>query len=464
MFFTHRSFRHAILLVTGLATLSATQVNADSLQDLYKQVSSEISAEASHNTAREKAFIAAASEQKALLKEVKAKLAAEEALQKKLKNEFDANETELAELSTLLDQRTGNLGELFGVFRQMARDTQQITFDSLITAQYPERTEAIETLASSTEVPTITEMKTLWSLLLQEISASSEVAKFTTNVIQPNGEGYEAEVTRVGAFNIVTDGKYLNYSPESKQLVELTRQPEGRYTSTAADLTSSTGGKVDFAIDPSRGALLGLLVQAPSLMERVKQGKEVGYAIIAVGIFGILYALMRYLALSQVSRRIGKQLKDLEHPSEDNPLGRMMIAFYENKHLQDLDVITKKLEEVIFKELMEMKKGLSTIKVLAAIAPLMGLLGTVTGMIGTFQAITLFGTGDPKLMAGGISQALITTVLGLCAAIPLLLASNFLASRNQALSKIIGEQASGMVAEKAAEIAMAKKSARTEKA
>lgn len=460
MFFTNRYIRRALCIAATFGAMTAAQVNADSLQDLYLQVSGEISAEANNNTEREKRFIAAASQQKQMLKDVKIKLAQQEALQKKLKKEFDSNETELAELSTLLDQRTGNLGELFGVFRQMARDTQQITYDSLITVQYPDRVEAIEKLASSTEVPTIIEMKTLWSLLLQEISASSEVTEFTAKVVQPNGESYETEVTRVGAFNVVTDNKYLIYSPEGKQLVELTRQPESRYGNTAAALTSAEDGeKVNFAIDPSRGALLGLLVQAPSLMERVKQGKEVGYAIIVVGIFGLLYALMRYIALSATSRRINKQLKNIDQPSDDNPLGRMMLAFYENKHLNDLDVITKKLEEVIFKELMVMKKGLSTIKVLAAIAPLMGLLGTVTGMIGTFQAITLFGTGDPKLMAGGISQALITTVLGLCAAIPLLLASNFLASRNQSLSKIIGEQASGMVAEKAAEIAAAKKAA-----
>nr|WP_285817736.1 MotA/TolQ/ExbB proton channel family protein [Echinimonas agarilytica] len=146
----------------------------------------------------------------------------------------------------------------------------------------------------------------------------------------------------------------------------------------------------------------------------------------------------------------------MEHPSDDNPLGRMLLAYYENKHLQDLDVIGKKLEEVVFKDLAEFRRGLATVKVLAAIAPLMGLLGTVTGMIGTFQAITLFGTGDPKLMAGGISQALITTVEGLCVAIPLLLASTILSSRAQQMSKEVGEQATGMVAQKAVDIASAK--------
>ena len=445
-------------LVTALFFSTAAQ-SAESLQELYKQISGDIKKEATHNTEREKKFKAAADQQKAMLADVKAKLAAQQKLREQLKTTFDANETELAEITTLLDQRTGNLGELFGVFRQMAGDTQSLMVGSLITAQYPERLETIDQLASSKEVPTIPQMQSLWELMLQEVSASGEVTDFSASVVQPNGDAYTTDVTRVGTFNVVTGDKYLTYNADSGKLVELARQPSGAATSTAAELTSASSGSVDFMLDPSRGALLGLLVQAPSLIERVQQGREVGYAIIVVGIIGLLFALMRYMALTATSAKIRAQLKNMENPTDNNPLGRMMIAFYENKHLNDLDVITKKLEEVIFKELTDMKKGLATIKVLAAIAPLMGLLGTVTGMIGTFQAITLFGTGDPKLMAGGISQALITTVLGLCAAIPLLLASNALNSRNQQLSKLIGEQASGMIAEKAAEIAARKKAA-----
>ncbi|GGA72954.1 biopolymer transporter ExbB [Neiella marina] len=430
---------------------------ADSLKDLYLQVSKDVSAEAAHNSEREQKFKAAASEQKAMLAKVQAELAAQEKLREEMQLTFDQNETKLSELSTQLDRRTGNLGELFGVFRQMAGDTEKLLFDSLISIEYPERKATIEALAATKEVPTIEQMQQLWAMMLQEVSESAGVTRFTTEVIKPSGESYDAEVTRVGTFNIISDDKYLNFSSDTQQLVELARQPASALRSTAAELTATSGGgSVGFAMDPSRGALLGLLVQSPSLIERVQQGKSVGYAIIAVGIFGLLVVLERMLKLAAISKRMRKQLKSMDHPSDDNPLGRMLLAYYENKHLQDLDVIGKKLEEVVFKDLAEFRKGLATVKVLAAIAPLMGLLGTVTGMIGTFQAITLFGTGDPKLMAGGISQALITTVEGLCVAIPLLLASTILSSRAQQLSKEVGEQATGMVAQKAVEIASAK--------
>ena len=444
------------LCALGLSTSSHAQTN-DSLKSLYQQVSKEVSAEANHNTEREQKFRAAAGEQKTMLADVKAKLAAAEKERDAMKVVFDENEVKLGELSTQLDRRTGNLGELFGVFRQVAGDTQQVLFDSLITVEHPERRDEIEALAEAKEVPTIPQMQQLWSLMLQEISESANVSRFDTSIVKPSGESYTAPVTRVGTFNLVSGDKYLNFVSDTQQVVELERQPGGSVRSTAEDLSKASGNtEVGFALDPSRGALLGLLVQSPSLMERVQQGKEVGYAIILLGIIGMLIVIERMIKLSRVSNKMKKQLKDMDHASSDNPLGRMMQAYYENKHLNDLDVLGKKLDEVIFKDLAELRKGLSTIKVLAAIAPLMGLLGTVTGMIGTFQAITLFGTGDPKLMAGGISQALITTVEGLVVAIPLLLSSNMLNSRAQQLSKVIGEQASGMIAEKAVVIAKAK--------
>lgn len=444
--------------VVALTTsISAQAQTANSLQDLYQQINKEVTAEATHNTEREQRFRAAAGEQQAMLAEVQGKLAAQEKLRAEMQLVFDANETQLAELSTQLDKRTGNLGELFGVFRQMAGDTQQMLFDSVISVEHPERIALLESLAETKEVPTITQMQQLWSLMLQEISLSGSVSRFETTVIKPDGEAYTAPVTRVGTFNIVADDKYLNYVADSQQLVELARQPSGAIRATAADLSEASGDtSVGFALDPSRGALLGLLVQSPSFMERVDQGQEVGYAIIALGFIGLLVVLERMIKLGRVSALMKKQLKDMDHAANDNPLGRMMLAYYENKHLKDLDVLSKKLDEVIFKDLAELRKGLSTIKVLAAIAPLMGLLGTVTGMIGTFQAITLFGAGDPKLMAGGISQALVTTVQGLVVAIPLLLSSNMLSSRAQQLSKVIGEQASGMIAEKAVDIAQSK--------
>lgn len=447
------------LLFSSLLMVSVTTHAEGSLtlKELVSEVKATSTKESAHNKEREQRFVSDFREQAALLEQVKAEVAAKESQRDAVRTEFDSNEASLGELQNQLERRTGDLGELFGVFRQVTSDTQSMIYDSLITAQKPQRLEIVSTLAESKEVPTIDQIESLWGVMLDEIVGSSEVAKFESDIIKPNGEQYTGEVVRVGSFNMITGGTYLRYEPEDGKLIEFSRQPGGSVRSSAANLSSSTSGEVvGVSLDPSRGVLLGLLVQSPNLMERVEQGKEVGYAIIAVGAIGLFIALYRFLAMARVSSRIKKQQKNMDQFNVDNPLGRVLNAFYENQTLS-ADVISRKLDEVIFKDASDLRSGIQTIKVLAAIAPLMGLLGTVTGMIGTFQAITLFGTGDPKLMAGGISQALVTTVLGLVASIPLLLAHSLLTTRATALTKILGEQAAGMVATQAEKLEKAKK-------
>ena len=439
----------AIAAGIALSAISFSAFSATPLTDLLDKVEKEARSESQINKERESKFRSAASEQKKLLAEAQARVAAAEANRDSLRTKFDENEVKIGELQEVLDRRTGDLGELFGVFRQTADDVETSTFSSLISAEMPERKATAEKLAETQEVPTIEEMRALWQLLIQEVAYSGTISRFNHKVIDPDGTSYDAEVVRIGSFNVVTDDLYLNYLSESDSLIELARQPEGYVRATAADMTSAAPGeKVDFTIDPSRGALLGLLVQSPSLMERIEQGGTVGYAIICVGIIGLLIVLERFLRISSITSRMKKQLKNLDEVDENNPLGRVMAAYFENKHL-DIETIERKLQEVVIKDMAEVRRGLPVVKVLAAVAPLMGLLGTVTGMIGTFQAITLFGTGDPKLMAGGISQALITTVLGLCAAIPLLLTHSLINSRVVQVGKMISEQAAGLMAKKA---------------
>ena len=449
-----RSLAATMLLCAPLATAAE---EAQTVRDLYERVRQQASDEAGYNTERERRFRADADRQAELLADAERRIAEQERRKERLKGAFDANEDRLAELTTRLERRIGDLGELFGVFRQTADDVHTLLFDSLITLEHPARLAEAEALAASTEVPTIPQIQTLWRLLMHEVALSGETSAFPASVIAPGGSLYEANVTRVGLFNVVAGDKYLNYMPENNTVIELPRQPAGYLRDTAATLSEAApGDAVSFGIDPSRGALLGLLVQSPSLWERIQQGKEVGYAIIGLAIVGLLLAIERLAHLSVVARRMRRQLADPDHVREDNPLGRIMQTYHDNEQLEDQEVIARKLEHVVIRDVATVKRGLPTIKVLAAVAPLMGLLGTVTGMIGTFQAITLFGTGDPKLMAGGISQALVTTVLGLCAAIPLLLLHSLLNSRATTLSKLIGEQAAGMMAQKAEAMAKAR--------
>ncbi|TVR51634.1 MAG: MotA/TolQ/ExbB proton channel family protein [Puniceicoccaceae bacterium] len=418
----------------------------DTLEELLEQVRDLRATEQRINREREQAFLAARDRQRELLEEARAMLAAEERRADELRETFDANENLLAELETTLAQRMGTMGEMFGAVRQVSGDARGVFDASLVSAQIPGRSPFVAGLAESQRLPAISQLERLWFELLREMRETGRVATFPAEVVSPAGGIYRTDVTRVGVFNAVADGKFLRYLPESGQLFELTRQPAARYRSLARDLQRAEAGFAPMALDPSRGAILGLIVQTPSLIERIRQGGLVGYIILLVIMpIGLLICLERFIFLGLVGRRMQRQLRSAE-PAADNPLGRIMQVYLANRN-DDVETLELRLDEAILKDTPKLERGLGAIKILAAVAPLLGLLGTVIGMIITFQAITLFGTGDPKLMAGGISQALVTTVLGLATAIPLVLLHSILSGKSDRLVQILDEQSAGYVAE-----------------
>jgi len=439
----------AILLSGALALLlpfSAPQ--ADSLDDLLQQVRRAKVEEAKLNRQREAEFLRDANRQAALLAEARQKLDAEKSRGERLKQEFAENEKKLAEAEETLQRRQGNLGELFGVVRQVAGDVAGVLDASLVSAQYPGRSKELIRMSKGKQLPSIPELEELWYQMLHEMTESGKVVKYADSVVTADGTRHQREVVRVGVFNSVSNGEFLRYLPETDQLIVLPRQPARRFTDMARNLQKAEGGMVPIAVDPSRGSILNLLVQAPNLKERIEQGKEVGYLIIGLAIFGFLMAIYRFVALGVTSMKVRAQLKRADQPKKNNPLGRVLLAWKENQEA-DLDTLERKIDEAVVKEVPRLQRGLSIIKILAVIAPLLGLLGTVTGMIQTFQSITLFGTGDPKLMAGGISQALITTVLGLMAAIPLTFLHALVASSSRSLVQVLEEQSAGIIARQA---------------
>ena len=276
---------------------------------------------------------------------------------------------------------------------------------------------------------------------------SGRVSRFDTPVVLPNGEEASKTVTRVGVFNAVADGEYLTWLSDVQKLSVLGRQPKSRYLDTAEDLSAGTGGPIRFAVDPSRGSILSLLVQTPSVSERLQFGGIIGYIILTLGGLTFLGGLVRLLQLLVTSGKVKSQLR-AETPDDGNPLGRVLGVYQKHRDLEP-EALELKLDEAILREQAQADRFLWAVKVVAAAAPLMGLLGTVTGMIRTFQAITLFGTGDPKLMAGGISEALVTTMLGLVVAIPLVLLHSFLKTLSRRIMETLGEQSIGMVATRA---------------
>ncbi len=440
-----------IAFLLGPGSVGA-QESLDALLDKVKRSRVENQA---INRQREAEFRAKKSEQQRLLRQAQATRDRLERRSEQLESSFNANELRIISLEEQLRNRLGNLGELFGVVRQVAGDTRGVLDGSLTSAQFPGRSEPMAELAESKVLPSIVELEGLWFTLLQEMVESGKVVRFNTTVVLPGGEQVQREVVRVGVFNAVSDGKFLRYLPETG-LTELPRQPPGgRFLGiwswgllgTAADLEEAENGMVAMAVDPSQGAILGLLVQSPTYMERVQQGGLIGYITIALGLFGLGIVAVRFRFLWDTGRAMKAQ-ESSDKADPGNPLGRVMQV-YEEYGTADTETLELKLDESILKDAPQLERGLTTVKVLSIIAPLLGLLGTVTGMILTFQQITLFGTGDPKMMAGGISQALVTTMLGLTVAIPLTLLHSWLRDRSKGLIQVLEEESAGMVARRA---------------
>ncbi|RLP53204.1 MAG: energy transducer TonB [Ketobacter sp.] len=428
--------------------MAAPAANLDQLLNLVKQGKT---AEAKENSAREARFRSEKSNQASILAQAKQDLVKEEQRSVELETQFEKQEQETAALQEALNKRLGSLKELFGVLQQAAGDTTGQFETSIISSQFENRGDFLTKLAkkmgTSSELASIEEIERLWFELQREMTESGNVVKFNHTVIDATGQEKESEVIRVGTFNLVADGKYLKYDSDTGKIAELIRQPSARFVETAEAMTKAAPGQlVEFGLDPSRGTLLSALIKEPNVKERVEQGGLVGFIIIGVGIISMLIALERIITLSLTRAKVRAQTKSTT-ASLSNPLGRV-LSVYQNNPKLDPDTLELKLAEAIIKEKPRLERFIPLLKIIAVAAPLLGLLGTVIGMIVTFQSITLFGTGDPKLMAGGISQALITTVLGLLVALPTLFFHSISNSIAKNVLHILEEQSAGVIAER----------------
>ena len=444
------------IFTTTLLCLSASvsfgQQQAANLTDLLDLVEQARLSETEEHRQRQATFQSNVNQRQALLNEMVERRETEERISVDLENTYNNNEIIKAQRFETLQERLGDLDELFGTVAGVVGDTRSQFEGSLISAQFPGRGDFLTDLAGimgdESQLPSIEQLERLWFYLLQEMTESANVTKFNTSVAQPDGTQGQQEVVRIGSYNIVSDGQYVEYDANTKRLSILPSQP-ARYTDTAANIQSAAGGFTMVGIDPTGavgGSYLAALISSPSFQERYwEQGRTIGQIIIFVGLFAALLAVERMITLSIVSAKVKRQLKNSDRPNKNNPLGRVLMVYQADANM-DIETLELKLGEAILLETPPLERFLTLLKIIATVAPLGGLLGTVTGMITVFQAITLFGTGDPQIMAGGISGALVTTVLGIVVAIPTIVFHTIVKSRSDGVIQILEEQATGIIA------------------
>ncbi len=414
------------------------------LDELLSRVRVEGKAMAEIDREREQRFRAEAEQQAARLAEAKQTLASLQEENQRLRSSYQQNRESLSVAEQALEERTADLQSLFQAARQAAAELAALFPESLVSAQFPGRMARLRPLLDEDRPPTLEDLKNLWLLLLQEMVESGKVARFQAEVVGADGVNRSAKLVRIGSFSLLSEGRFLRL--DEGRLFAYSRQPGAELQQRVRAFGSATGGMAPAVVDPGRGAALEILEQTPELQERLQQGGLIGYVILGLGSLGLLIAIWRLLDTALVSWRMRRQLRDPERPSANNPLGRVLLA---GQRLRERDPahLELHLQEAALREMPRLTLGHSFLKLMAAVSPLLGLLGTVTGMILTFQAITLAGGANSSLMAEGIAQALVTTVLGLTIAIPLLFLHNLLASRSRTLIQILDQETAGLIAQ-----------------
>jgi biopolymer transport protein ExbB len=420
---------------------------------------------------REQKFRAALQREENRAREATQRRNAAEARSNALDRQWNDNEKRIAETQALLTDKQGNLGELFGVTRQVAGDAATVLSQSLLTTQYgvptegEERAEFLRRMAAATALPSISELERLWYEILREMTDGGKVAKYRTAVIlrdNPATEDVdesqtteEKEVVRVGPFTASSNGDYLGYQPSKKSLFELSGSLISEFRNLGRNLQSApaNAGYQRALVDPASGALLSRYLERPSWAKRVENGESVVYVIIGVGALGVLLAVFQGVYLVMTRLAVASQLRNLDNPKPSNPLGRVLLAFRGDgsKRTESAEFAELRISEAVLREVPRLERFQSFLRLAVAAGPLLGLIGTVIGMIITFHAIVASGTSDPRLMADGIGKAMIATVAGLGIAIPLLFINAGLASLSRGVTQTLDEQSQALLAQSARE-------------
>ena len=432
------------LILTGILFAQEETIEPNPYEILLNKVQQNIQVEERYDLQRIQSAQAKVNELKRIKTQLTKDLQAAVRLSDKLSSDFDANEKVLSELEEKLTLKLGNLGEMFGVVRQVAGQTKGEFENSISNIQYPERIDVLQNLSEKKKLPSVPQIKELWFELIKEIGYSAEVISFNTEILNADGSSSNLDVVRLGLFAIAADGDLLKHIPETNQIENLPSQPSGVDHGGLEDIQNESSGTFDVTVDPTRGSLIDKLIQSPSFVERINQGGLVGYFIILLGLFGLALGGERIVFLR-------KEWAELENTQANNAgqniLSELFKTMEENAKL-DFESLQMLLDEKVQAYIPKIESRVAAIKLIATVAPLLGLLGTVIGMIETFQSIQIFGTGDPKLMAGGISQALVTTMLGLIVAAPLLFLHSYADSFVAKISDFLDEKSSGLIATK----------------
>lgn len=453
------------LIIAGVLAFGGTALSAAQWDEAVEKVEADIRQSETDIAVTESVI---ATERARLTGELDTLTGENAALREKLdtlKAAFDAlAETERA-LQSEIDASASEAEAIAGVVRATAADAEKLFAESLTAAAFPERRAKLQPLISDESFPAMRNIRELIDLLLQEAEANGRVERRNGTFISEAGRAVDGEILRVGALTGIYSANdsvgFLRIdSPKNGTVGNLTAIPGDPPWHFSRMIRRYLNGETDAVpVDVSSGVIAAQALQSGDLRKWLESGGMLVWPILIIAGVALLLALERLWSLGRVPTQTDAHMENLRAMVAKGDLDACEVYCDTYRNVptcnvlkagvvhagREREVMESALEEAILAQMPRLERFLSTLGVLAAVAPLLGLLGTVTGMIHTFQGITAFGTSDPRMMSGGISEALITTQLGLAVAVPIMITHHFFDRRVEKITADMEEKGTALV-------------------
>ena len=382
----------------------------------------------------------------AILNKIKKDIQTEQKALGALKEQFTALSKQELELQKQITNEYKEVQDVEGSVRGTLKDAVSMVRDNPITAQDTQRSTMVNAMMESKTFPGMKGIQSLVDLYFDELEKGSKIVSYTGEFIGVDGKVKQGQIIRAGRFTAYVrkaDGTigFLKPEPDGERLIAVAGEIPGSAQKAMDGYFAKTGEVLP--IDPSGGAVFAQLAEKTDWRDFMERGGILMWPILILGAVALLLILERLIVLGTTKVNTDKIMEKINASAQNKNWEACKEICRKNKRVPTCnmltgamkhigatqDVLENALQEGLLRQMPKLERFLPTMGVLAAIAPLMGLLGTVTGMINIFRVITVVGTGDPRVMSGGISEALLTTQFGLAVAIPLMIIHHFFERR-----------------------------------
>jgi len=435
----------AIMCAVIMASPSGAVEQSD---NVWKAVVQELEASSAKSLSRAELVQELVKQDKTTLQKAVAELKAMVSTEQKELSSLQSHYQELLEresqLTEGLKSEQEEIKTVQGTVVGAAKEAQELLKGSPLGSSFEEPRSVLNSIIEKKHFPGMDEIRSEVSLFQRYADQSASIHKHRGEFVDVKGHSTEGDIVHIGGIGaLYQSGDAAGYL-KTMNSGGLAAVPADLGFGLRRSLKEFIKGDADHVpVDISGGAVFMELTQKKGFREWIDSGGLLVWPIFGIGLIAIVFSLERLYFFLRIRTDSDQIIEDVTSLVENDRIDECKRYCLEKKNHPTCQVLSSgldqigatqevfesSLQEAILRLLPRFERFIPTLGMLAAVAPLLGLLGTVSGMINTFHVITIFGTGDPKLMAGGISEALITTELGLAVAIPVMFIHHFFERR-----------------------------------